>query len=889
MKKIILKILFLLSLICLGLCLTACEKFTSDPTETPYEIANETFSLELTEDGTGYRVLGFVDDLHKNQKAVTIPDYVSGKPVTEIAELAFYNCKKLMIISLPKTLKKIGDSAFSACSQITRITIPASVEKIGSNAFKGCVALTEIDVETDNKNYSSKDGVLYCNDGKTLLIFPISKPISDFSIPLGVEEVYDNAFYANKYIERLTIPESVIKVGFYAFKDMQKVKYISIPNSLQQLNNYVLPMTETLEYNEKDGGLYLGNPNNPYLYLVSLAEIKTDKFTIADTCKYVNDQVFTHQNVTELTVPKSVIWFGDDAFKGARVEKVLYGGTVNDWCDIKFSGTIHYLNMFEMEDYGGYSNPLSVGADLYVDGKVLTEITFPEGTKTINDAVFYGYRNLTKVVIPNSVTKIGTLAFAFCNNVKEFILPNGVTDIGAWAFMGCIGIQEISLPENLVTIGESAFSNCVNLNSIVIPDEVKTVGAKAFFNCNNLLEVVLGESVEQVGNFAFRFCERVINAISKSKQIVLKKQNNNCGSLSECATYVYNVGDAVTTQFTIDENGFVTVDNGEEKLLASYVGKQTEIIIPDGITSICEHAFYGNSNITTVTISNSVTQIQHKAFYNCPNLKKVVFGDSVEQVGNSAFFNNTALETVEFNEGLKEIGGLAFYQSGLTQLAVPNSVTKIGHYAFYNSLLKSVKFGSGVQTVDICTFAYCNNLEEVDLGSVQLILDEAFFGCYSLKEITVPDSVTNIGERVFSNCSNLKKVTLGKGISTIPKETFSGCSYLEEIIFSDNLENIGEYAFENCTALESISLTQNVKNLGDHAFDYCSSLTSVTLGANIVSLGYMTFNQCVNLTEVIYNGTMEKWTAVKVMGDYIFNFTAVTEVICSDGNVEVLY
>ena len=100
--------------------------------------------------------------------------------------------------------------------------------------------------------------------------------------------------------------------------------------------------------------------------------------------------------------------------------------------------------------------------------------------------------------------------------------------------------------------------------------------------------------------------------------------------------------------------------------------------------------------------------------------------------------------------------------------------------------------------------AGCKNSVIPDDGSVTSIGERAFYGCYRLTSIVIPDSVTSIGEEAFAYCESLTSITI-----------------------PDSVTSIGRGAFEGCTSLKSITIPDSVTSIGRYAFQYCDSLTSV--------------------------------------------------------------
>lgn len=139
-----------------------------------------------------------------NDTIIVVPEMSpDGDIVVEIADNAFKNCNKIKGIEFCESIETIGTYAFYG-STIRNVTIPSTVEDIGNYAFAGCKYLEEIEVEIGNPNYSSSSGVLYNEDGSTLITYPAGKDDSFVIITRDVVEIANMAFYKCTSVKKVT-------------------------------------------------------------------------------------------------------------------------------------------------------------------------------------------------------------------------------------------------------------------------------------------------------------------------------------------------------------------------------------------------------------------------------------------------------------------------------------------------------------------------------------------------------------------------------------------------------------------------------------------------------------------------------------------------------------
>ena len=111
--------------------------------------------------------------------------------------------------------------------------------------------------------------------------------------------------------------------------------------------------------------------------------------------------------------------------------------------------------------------------------------------------------------------------------------------------------------------------------------------------------------------------------------------------------------------------------------------------------------------------------------------------------------------------------------------------------------------------------------------------------------------VTKIGNHAFFLCFSLKSVSISNSVTEIEEWAFGGCKSLELVTIPDSVTKIGDRAFAYCKSLESITIPDSVTKIGDRAFAYCKSLESITIPDSVTEIGNGVFKSCDNLKEII--------------------------------------
>ena len=665
---------------------------------------SEGLKFELNADKQSYSVSGIGSC---KDTEVVIPPTYNGLPVTAIGYRAFYWCSKLTRVAIPDSVTAIGSYAFCDCSSLTSVTIldsvtsigsaafwgcisltsvtiPNGVTEIGDHAFSGCSSLTSITVSAENANYKDIDGNLYTKDGKTLLQYAIGKSDTSFIIPDSVTTIGSYAFYNCASLTSVTIGNSVTTIGSYAFHWCTGLTSVTIPNNVTTIGR---------------GAFY--------------------------SCT----------SLTSVTIGNSVTTIGDSAFYGCTSLTSITVSAENEIYK-SIDGNLYTKDGKTLLQYAiGKSDTsfiipdsvTTIGSSAFSNCKSLTSVTIPDSVTTIGNHAFYDCTSLTSVTILDSVTAIGSYAFSICTSLNDvyfngteeewkeitidlgndqllnanihylgepkysegleftlnsdknsysvtgigsckdtdLVIPatyNGlpVTTIGSKAFRDCTSLTSVTIPDSVTTIGSYAFLYCTKLTDVTIGNSVTTIGSEAFYDCDSLTSVTIPDSVTTIGSYAFAYCTGLtsVNITDIAAWCNIKFASSYANPLYY-AKNLYLNGELVT-----------------------------ELIIPEGVTTIGDYAFYYCTSLTSVTIPDSVTTIGSRAFYYCTSLTSVTIPDSVTTIGSRAF---------------------AICES-LTSVTIPNSVTTISSYAFYNcSSLTDVDYNGTEEEWNSITIGNGNN------------------------------------------------------------------------------------------------------------------------------------------------------------------------------------
>ena len=723
-------------------------------------------------------------------KNIVIPSELGGKPVTAIADKAFYRYGKMRDIYIPKTVKAIGEDAF-----LYAVSEEEADSRIRFICYEGTgkewanIAIQEGNNAVKPNDDNFRIGVYECSlsgdmvyqasdDAATLVRYFGSDSKVDIPAELGgkpVTEIREFAFADYRGLTKVTIPKSVSSIGQGAFAYCSSLTEVTIPKSVTSIEYaafYDCGALATVYYGgtQEDWDALkknIGDNNTPLLnanIICAIQESNGFEYTVtgdeATITGYtgsarslaipselggkpvtaIADKAFYGYKTPNIYIPKTIKAIGEDAFEGTvlwdEVRFICYEGTENEWANI-----VIQKGNSELDPEHADGVPWFRLYECNLSGDMVYQASDDAATL----ACYFGADS--KVDIPaelggKPVTSIGDYAFVYCSSLTEVTIPEGVTSIGVGAFGACSNLTKVIIAEGVTSIGERAFEGCSNLTKVIIPEGVTSIGGGAFRACSRLTEVTIPKSVTSIGDRAFYDCEALATVYYGGTQEDWDALKKNIG---EDNAPLLNANIICAIQ---ESNGFAYTVTGDEATITGYTGSAKNIVIPSElggkkVTAIGDKAFYG---------------------YKTPN---IYIPKTIKAIGEDAFEGTVLWDEVRFicYEGTENEWANIVIQKGNSELD-PEHADGVPWFRLYEcNLSGDMVYQASDDAATLVRYFGADSKVDIpaELGGkpVTSIGRSAFEGCSSLTEVTIPKSVTSIGEWAFYQCEALATVYYG--------------------------------------------------------------------------------------------------------------------------------
>lgn len=396
-----------------------------------------------------------------NLTSVVIPS-----SITNIGEDAFSDCYSLTSISIGTNVVNIGSYAFQYCSKLGNVLVPASVTNIGVEAFASCTLLTNLTVTGPSLAYSSLNGVLFNQDGSTLVVYPqaIAGP---YLIPATVTNLAEYAFNQCTKLTSITTDNSLLSIGSAAFSGCLTLTNLILSDSLTTLA----------------GAAFAFCTNLPSVAIpASVTNIQSGAFA----------QCFSLTNFTVASQNPAYMSTNGVVFDKNQSALIVYPAGLA----------------------GSYLIPDSVTTiadDAFAYCTRLWNVSFPDGVTNIGIGAFYNCSSLTNAPLPANLVTIGPTAFFDCTKLQGLNIGHSVISLGTYAFGGCASLTNATIGNSVLSIGDYAFEYCSSLRIASIGNSITNIGLSQFDNCGSLTSITIGDSVTNIEAFAFASCSSLTN------------------------------------------------------------------------------------------------------------------------------------------------------------------------------------------------------------------------------------------------------------------------------------------------------------------------------------------------------------------------------------------
>ncbi|MBQ6790896.1 MAG: leucine-rich repeat protein [Paludibacteraceae bacterium] len=448
----------------------------------------------------------------------------------------------------------------------------------------------------------------------------------------------------------------------------------------------------------------------------------------------------------------------------------------------------------------------SIGKSAFFGCQALTTLELPDELEDIGQSAFFSCYNLD-VTLPKNLKTVGFRAFGLCNTVRmpkdigEDIECTDEDGTGAWnsAFeitrlvfegtmeewlardnkwimnawtnytssgghlnIGGQDIEDLVIPNGTTELKPYAFANAVHIKTVKFPSTLTKIGKMSFYNCG-LEAIDLPDNITELDESSFEYCE---------KAATLKLPKNLT---------------------VIPESAF----GGCEAL--------TEITWSENLTTIGVGAFEDCPSLTTLKLPETVTTVSHDAFSGCESLMEVTMPKSLKSISPIAFAGNIHLNKLTIPAGMGDVEELEKEELIKELLKdVPEEMHEQYLMQLYFPWVTEIRFGGDLnEWLSKSRPWLMKNLPATIPDFINEIYVPHEVNLYlsgsdePLQEAVVPEGVTAIPEDAFHYVSSLKKITLPASMKEIGARAFEGCKNIQNLyIYAWNPPTLGKDAFE---------------------------------------------------------------------------------------------
>ena len=555
--------------------------------DSEYELILNIYSnLKYKEEEDSASVLGFLSGYNENY--INIPAFYNDKPITSIANNAFYESNIYEAI-ISNNIINIGNQAFSNSSKLMSLTLGDNVSSISNTAFNNCYRLKEVINLSDialsdtsnikkyakdiyeNLNYESKiiygdNSLIYYLKNDELSIINYIGQSKNITVPstyndinltkveayalydLGLESIVLNTGITElgKYsislnnLERFNLPTTLKIIGDSAFESSLSLTEITLQPSITEIGTGAFKNCKNLETINLNSTAIASISDELFYDCESLSSL-----ILPNTVKSIGCKSFYNASKLEFLNISNVELLESNAFELSGLKTITIPNKITNIPDYAFSES-------KLESIIIPSTVSTIGECAFEEIKTLTSVTFNNGLQEIKKEAFKDTK-ITSVILPNSLTILGEGAFSGVEGLASIVLSNKLEKISNDAFKYS-SITTIEIPETVTKIGARSFMGCADLEEIVIPSSVKEIGANIFDGCVNLTRVEIKGTIYKTTTNMFGGCEKLEELILPSTLAVFDEYSfTDVNHDIKIYSYANNI--------TISDNNPITREN----------------------------------------------------------------------------------------------------------------------------------------------------------------------------------------------------------------------------------------------------------------------------------------------------------------------------------------
>ena len=740
---------------------------------------------------------------------------------------SFYNCSSLASVTIPASVTNIANMAFCNCDGLTCVTIPGSVTSIGYEAFRNCSGLVVVHVGNDGDVEAVRRMFAASGFDVSGVTFDyVDNPVGELNVVvtntvtyLGLEGV------TNTNVTEFTTNDLPLALGPVEREGHQFVGWSpddgviaegTMSNVTFTANwerkSYVITFETGVELSVQPARRQWHEPmdNLPVL------EFPNRQFVGWVTCADGASEVVTASMLVERDVTLYAKW---------RRSCVVDG---REWIYDDVLGCVGICPIHIVGD---------VAVPEQLDGLPV---------RNIPEVCFANSSNLVSIAIPASITNIGAYAFYNCVNLKDVVFNEGLISIGDGAFASCESLRELSMPTTVRTLGSRyAFSNAEAVviefeehweetNSVVECGIIerstyrgcrstKKVGRGVFEGCTSLQGILLNEGLERIGAGAFKDCKSL-------KVLGVPEDVTQIGGGAEfCSeTWELNIVNGYTTNL-VNGKRLPLSDAGRTER-SEYWHRSYGVGFAEGCVALEQ-----------VSLPSKLTYLGENAFKNCGALKTVELPDTLKVLMRGTFSGCSTLSAVRFPSNLEVMGAIERMPSvhvvdgfvvGSNGKKCPSADSGSEFIDYEGDYRISTITGANGKTF-VVTNADCNVKWLPNSDDAKVPVDEAAFsdwfyrwkGAKVLMDVACPltDDERNKVRMEFASVSPTEP-----SFECLDNGVFYGCSSLREVCLPQSVRRIADYSFYDCCNLVKIELPKRLDMLGYQVFGGETALMDIS-------------------------------------------------------------